>query len=737
MFPTSAPPGLDVSSNSILGCPITLSPDRMVLGHRRNSSTGSLYSDDTDDTIDISDLEDDVGVGLIGFPLQRMAEYNTSPSGSSGREDEENVSEFEDYEELTALYDACMTARLETNQNADDGGSDSSGTSSIGWDDVDFEQLVDSLSERYTRDGGEVYVQLHPSSYPALSAPITLHTLRLSANPNPLEISPFEDTDDSLILLLLLALNTPELRSDPWNPVPRILRAVERVCGDVSSKEGAGSTVYLFHSPLVPLTQQSQLNLDKQENGTLAQWIDFFRQVLEGLAFLHENGVVWGGFDAIEPRLCSTAAPSRPPGLDSGGVNELEMFMMDISSDPGAFASSPGTEWNFDRSRYPVKYYFTDFRRARQISPPVISTPAPSPSSPFTKDVQSCGRWLQAVVNDIHPVHESLLPLTQAMVSGTFTADGARKLFEARARSLSLSRDKSLWDNEVPSVRWKPMVQPGKEFEEKSYVKRSKTIHVAQSRPGMGVSHTRVTEASTTTKHTAFSTMDVPPPAHISRSKSNPIPIPQENSRKDVFGDLSFVKSVDPGVTTPVSLLNTFFPDEPVVLRSAKSKESDSDIGSTTTLTKVNSPAPSRPLSFLNPNPHAHAKVPPTPVFTIPSLATFPSRATLPSLPELSLQQHPEQHYQHHQHQPPTSLLRRKTLALGTGLFSRKALQYAPSLGGPGSSNSVAAVVDEESAVGLSSMSTLAPTLPTPLMKIGRSISMPISGSETWTNSQS
>lgn len=139
MFPISAPPGLDVSSNSILGCQITLSPDRMVLGHRRNPSTGSLYSDDsddTDDTIDISDLDDDDGVGLIGFPLQRMAQYSTSPSGNSRREDEESESEYEDDDELTALYNACMAARLETNQNADDGRSDSSGTSSIGWDDV-------------------------------------------------------------------------------------------------------------------------------------------------------------------------------------------------------------------------------------------------------------------------------------------------------------------------------------------------------------------------------------------------------------------------------------------------------------------------------------------------------------------------------------------------------------------------------------------------------------------------
>ncbi|KAJ4000656.1 hypothetical protein F5050DRAFT_1541762, partial [Lentinula boryana] len=201
---------------------------------------------------------------------------------------------------------------------------------------------------------------------------------------------------DSSILLLFLALNAPELRSDPWNPVPRILRAVER---NLSSKEN------------------SNMDPDKQEEeqGTVAQWIDFFRQVLEGLAFLHENGVVWGA------------------------AKELEMFMMDISSDPEAFASGTHTNWTFDRNRYPVKYYFTNFRRARQISPPIIATPAPSPSSPFTQEVQSCGKWFEALIEGIHSFRGPLLPLTQAMTSGTFTADAARKLFEARIRSLNLS----------------------------------------------------------------------------------------------------------------------------------------------------------------------------------------------------------------------------------------------------------------------------------------------------------
>ncbi|KAJ3988825.1 hypothetical protein F5890DRAFT_1489372 [Lentinula detonsa] len=722
----SAPPGLDMAFDSILDCPITLSPDRMALGHRRNASTGSVYSDDSDDTINISDLDDDdcdIEGQTIGFPLQRMVQYETLSSGSSQGDGEENQSEDDDDDRLAALYRACTAARLESNHDAEDAGSDSSDTSSVAWDDVDFEQLVDSLleTEKLASNCEEEFVQLHPSSYHALSAPLAMHTLRLTGNPN---------RDDSSILLLFLALNAPELRSDPWNPVPRILRAVER---NLSSKESsvgasAGSTVYLFHPPLVHLTQESNMDPDKQEEeqGTVAQWIDFFRQVLEGLAFLHENGVVWGGFDAIEPLHCCTAEPSRPPGLGSGAAKELEMFMMDISSDPEAFASGTHTNWTFDRNRYPVKYYFTNFRRARQISPPIIVTPAPSPSSPFTKEVQSCGKWFEALIEGIYSLRGPLLPLTQAMNSGTFTADAARKLFEARIRSLNLSTDMSLWDDKITSVRWRPASQPSefcvKELRGgKSDVQRLKTLHVTcaaglrPSRPGLGASRTRVTETNVST----FSSTALPSPGSITRSKSHPISVvPQENIRKDVFGDLSFAKSsgVANNVTSTLS-------EESISVRFTKSNDSVSEGDPRT------SPGPSSPFNLLSPGANSHrTKIPPSPVFTIPSLVTFSSPAPLGSLPELSSPQLEQSQQQNPLLQTPT---RRKTFALGTGIFSRKSIHYGPSLGLLGASNSVAGHVEEEREIGSSSIDAVVSSRPSSLMKISRSFSMPSTGSGT------
>jgi len=63
-------------------------------------------------------------------------------------------------------------------------------------------------------------------------------------------------------LLILLELNRPELRKDPWNPAPHILEAVER-----------GELVYLCMQRLLEYNQPPLL--------TVAHYIDFFRQVLE------------------------------------------------------------------------------------------------------------------------------------------------------------------------------------------------------------------------------------------------------------------------------------------------------------------------------------------------------------------------------------------------------------------------------------------------------------------------
>jgi hypothetical protein len=63
-------------------------------------------------------------------------------------------------------------------------------------------------------------------------------------------------------LLVLLEINHPELRQDPWNAAPHILCAVER-----------DEDVYLCMDPLV--------EFDQPPMRTVANYIDFFRQILE------------------------------------------------------------------------------------------------------------------------------------------------------------------------------------------------------------------------------------------------------------------------------------------------------------------------------------------------------------------------------------------------------------------------------------------------------------------------
>lgn len=67
-------------------------------------------------------------------------------------------------------------------------------------------------------------------------------------------------------LLLLLELNSKELRQDPWNPVPQILCAVER-----------GDRAYLCMERL--------LEFNQTPFKTVANYIDFFRQTLEVCLF--------------------------------------------------------------------------------------------------------------------------------------------------------------------------------------------------------------------------------------------------------------------------------------------------------------------------------------------------------------------------------------------------------------------------------------------------------------------
>ncbi|KAF9070828.1 hypothetical protein BDP27DRAFT_1401770 [Rhodocollybia butyracea] len=718
-------PGLDMSLLSldqdvnVLGCPLSLSPERMEAPgqfHRRNSSgSGTEIGGDSDSegTIDIDDLDDEEQ--LIGFPLRRM----------DGDPEDDNEDD-----RLTALYEACMTARLESNHDSEDTSSDTTDTSSVAWDEIDFERLVDSLPQLYAKHCQQNYVPVYASSQ--VSAPLSLRTLSLPANPNPLQnIS--APQDDSSVLLILLALNIPELRSDPWNPVPRILRAVERI----RELDEEGSVVYLFHPPLVPLTQDSEHDA---EQGTVAQWIDFFRQVLEGLTFLHENDIVWGGFDEIEPL---SRSPSRPPGLENESystvVKPAEMFMMDISSDPYAFTPTTpvsgrkSIQWSFDRSKYPVKYYFTDFCRSRKISP----------ESSFTSDVQSCGSWLESLITqDIPLLYSHFLPLTQSMKSGRFTADGARKLFEARARSLSLCRDKDgqrnkpeLWDERIASVKWRPSA--ARADKQPIRVRKANTIGVAASsgrdgflkpswnRPGMVAGGTNMQVAADTVGE-----LQVPFSLARSKSNPNPNPIPSENTRRDVFGDLSFVKSLGIGSKRPSAISLPTSASDPVCFVHSPKSPNSLEFETSILVRSPKSPefehfdSSPLPLSPTRNSTNSKGKqaLPTAPVFTIPSFVAFPSSESIPETPS-SLNSSPLQ---------TSSLMlrgRRKTLALGTGIFSRKSVLLGS--GGGVSGNVIPDSIPEDS----STLTTPVVDRPTMLVRIGRSISMPVTTSEAWGRS--
>ena len=67
---------------------------------------------------------------------------------------------------------------------------------------------------------------------------------------------------DSIELRLLLELNHPEHRKDPWNPVPHVLAVVERE-----------NEAFLVMERLTAY--------DNPPFMTVANYLDFFRQVLE------------------------------------------------------------------------------------------------------------------------------------------------------------------------------------------------------------------------------------------------------------------------------------------------------------------------------------------------------------------------------------------------------------------------------------------------------------------------
>lgn len=134
-------------------------------------------------------------------------------------------------------------------------------------------------------------------------------------------------------------------------------------------------------------------------------------------------------------------------------------YMVDLSSAPSTCLLSA----EFDRTAFPVRYYFTNLSHATKIELPSTPVQTSSTTTPFRHDVQDCGVMIDRLlvhvsfcfllsfplfyfnlqVPRIGPKFKSLV---KAMAVGGFGADDARKLFEALCKSL----ESSTFDTPVP-----------------------------------------------------------------------------------------------------------------------------------------------------------------------------------------------------------------------------------------------------------------------------------------------
>lgn len=178
-------------------------------------------------------------------------------------------------------------------------------------------------------------------------------------------------------LLLLLELNHPHSRVDPWNPVPHIMSIVERA-----------DQVYLCMEGLSEFGQPPLLNV--------AQYLDFFRQILE-----------------VRHKVAYTATilNNRAQGLTFfhgqrvSGLRCLETssLMVDFSRAPLS-TSQAGSSEIFDRFTYPVRYYFVNYSAACRIPESLSNTTLKGESiqdSSFQKDIRECGTLLEQLLLDV------------------------------------------------------------------------------------------------------------------------------------------------------------------------------------------------------------------------------------------------------------------------------------------------------------------------------------------------
>ncbi|KAL4263138.1 Protein kinase domain-containing protein [Pleurotus pulmonarius] len=392
----------------------SLSPEPSIRNVDYSSDIDAQDSGSASDST-LDDLDAVLNQYDFGYPLERMPvlpRRTSSPFAVSEEEmDDAYYSEYSESE--------CSTS------------------SSILYD-IDFESVVDDLlaEQAFELPKLRKFIMVEPS-VPSAQDAFMIRVLQTSSKAKELEI--------------LISLNEHEPRLDPWNPVPHLLSVVER--DNVQrNRAGGGGGEDIGAVTFVCLEWLSKYN--DPPFATVANYIDFIRQALEGLTFLHEQHITSLNYGTTEsfmvdigqrnawmalngaPTPASSVHKSESPTEGDECLHSLTPTQT-ASSQTASPLSSPQAQDPpnapiFDRTRYPVRYYYTDFACATIIPP----------SSPhrdlFKKDVQDCGKMIEGLLQEMEvpQVASKMKALVNAMSSGTFGADDARKLFEALCKSL-------------------------------------------------------------------------------------------------------------------------------------------------------------------------------------------------------------------------------------------------------------------------------------------------------------
>ncbi|KAF7422338.1 hypothetical protein PC9H_010494 [Pleurotus ostreatus] len=369
----------------------SLSPEPSIRNVDYSSDIDAQDSGSASDST-LEDLDAVLNQYDFGYPLERMPVLprRTSSPFAVSEEEEMDDAYFSEYSE-----------------------SECSTSSSIIYD-IDFESVVDDLlaEQAFELPKLRKFIMVEPSA-PSAQDAFMIRVLPTCSKQKELEI--------------LLSLNEHEPRLDPWNPVPHLLSVVER--DSIQRNRGVGGLAEDIGAvSFVCLEWLSKYN--DPPFATVANYIDFIRQALEGLTFLHEQHITSLNYGTTDSFMVDIG--QRNAWMALNGAPTPATAVHQSGAESPTEAQDPPAAPIFDRTRYPVRYYYTDFALATIIPP----------SSPhrdlFKKDVQDCGKMIESLLQEMEvpQVASKMKALVNAMSSGTFGADDARKLFEALCQSL-------------------------------------------------------------------------------------------------------------------------------------------------------------------------------------------------------------------------------------------------------------------------------------------------------------